>query len=245
MWRRFSVLYNNVKWLIINIVSGRFCMINWTMNEVIIWLLLLMNLSDKNRRSKLSVRLSAVRQSDRQTETASCCADSGSPLRFLLIFLPLTQTTCCHILTFLFFITTHGTCHMSSITCPANEDVNLRHVHVHKETRYLETPADGPLDEGELLQLLQRSVQQAALVPSHPGAGEHLSLEGSQCHTGGEWESRTHDDDRRRERRGAALPPTVSEEIPHSPDSVQNSNNIINLRSSDDVAMCQRFKVNR
>lgn len=40
--------------------------------------------------------------------------------------------------------------------------------------RYLETPADRPLDEGELLQVLQLSVQQAGLVHSHPAAGEHL-----------------------------------------------------------------------
>lgn len=38
---------------------------------------------------------------------------------------------------------------------------------------YLEAPADRPLDEGQFLQLLQRSEQQAGLAQTHP-AREHL-----------------------------------------------------------------------
>lgn len=42
-----------------------------------------------------------------------------------------------------------------------------------KHVKYLQTPADRPVDEGQLLQILQLPQQQAGLVPSHP-AGEHL-----------------------------------------------------------------------
>lgn len=40
---------------------------------------------------------------------------------------------------------------------------------------YLEAPADRPLDEGQLLQLLQRPEQQAGLAQSHPGREHELT----------------------------------------------------------------------
>lgn len=40
---------------------------------------------------------------------------------------------------------------------------------------YLKAPADRPLDEGQLLQLLQRPEQHAGLAQSHPGREHQLT----------------------------------------------------------------------